>query len=61
MLLDCLYAVCCVDKSVSSAEDHEMRNISRELKLGHQDYIDARLTYREQLAVVRKPTCPEKS
>ena len=54
-LLHCLYAVSCADKSVSTAEDHEIRNISRELKLSHKDFIGIRLAYRDHLAVLKKP------
>lgn len=54
-LLHCLYAVSCADKSISNVEDHEIRNISRELKLTHQEFIDVRLAYREHLAVLKEP------
>jgi uncharacterized tellurite resistance protein B-like protein len=53
-LLHCLYAVSAADKSISSTEDHEIRKISRELKLEHEDYIAVRLAYREHLAVLKK-------
>ena len=58
-LLDCLYAVCAADKSVSTVEDNEIRNISRELKLDHEDFIAVRLQYRDRLAVLKKPTPSE--
>jgi uncharacterized tellurite resistance protein B-like protein len=54
-LLHCLYAVSCADKSISNVEDHEIRNISRELKLTHQEFIGIRLAYREHLAVLKDP------
>lgn len=53
-LLHCLYAVSAADKSISSTEDHEIRRISRELKLDHEGYIAVRLAYREHLAVLKK-------
>ena len=53
-LLDCLYAVCAADQSVSTVEDNEIRNISIELKLSHDDFIAVRLKYREYLAVLKK-------
>ena len=54
-LLHCLYAVSSADKSISAAEDHEIREISRELKLDHSDYIDVRLAFREYLSVLKNP------
>jgi len=52
-LLHCLYAVSAADKSISSVEDHEIRKISRELRLSHEDYISVRLAYREHLGVLK--------
>ncbi|MBI3894641.1 MAG: TerB family tellurite resistance protein [Acidobacteria bacterium] len=57
-LLDCLYAVSSADKSISTVEDNEINKISRELKLSHQDYIGVRLTYRDHLAVLKRPSSP---
>ena len=53
-LLDCLYAVCAADQNVSTVEDNEIRNISIELKLSHDDFIAVRMKYREYLAVLKK-------
>jgi uncharacterized tellurite resistance protein B-like protein len=53
-LLDCLYAVCAADRSISTIEDNEIRNISIELKLSHDDFIAVRMKYREYLAVLKK-------
>ncbi len=53
-LLHCLYAVSSADRSVSTKEDHEIRNISGELKLSHKDFISVRLAYRDHLAVLKK-------
>ena len=60
-LLDCLFAVSSADKSISTVEDNEIRKISRELHLSHQDFIAVRLTYRDYLAVLKNPSTPEKS
>ncbi|MBZ5543869.1 MAG: TerB family tellurite resistance protein [Acidobacteriia bacterium] len=54
-LLHCLYAVSSADKSISATEDHEIREIARELKLDHSDYIDVRLAFREYLSVLKNP------
>lgn len=53
-LLHCLFAVASADKSISSTEDHEIREIARELKVSHRDYIEVRLAYRQHLAVLGK-------
>lgn len=53
-LLHCLYAVSAADKSISSVENHEIRKISRELRLSHEDYIGVRLAYMEHLEVLKK-------
>ena len=58
-LLDCLYAVCAADHRVSVVEDNEIRKISRELTLSHQEFIGVRLRYREQLAVLQNPAAEE--
>jgi uncharacterized tellurite resistance protein B-like protein len=55
-LLECLYAVSASDQSISSAEDTEIRRITRELRLEHQDFITARSSYREHLEVLKKPS-----
>ncbi len=55
-LLHCLYSVSSADKSISTKEDHEIRSISSELKLSHQDFIGVRLAYRDHLAVLKKPS-----
>jgi uncharacterized tellurite resistance protein B-like protein len=58
-LLHCLYAVSSADKSISATEDHEIREIARELRLDHSDYIDVRLAYRDYLSVLKKPPSDE--
>ena len=53
-LLRCLFAVSAADESVIVSEDNEIRRISRELKIEHADFIDARARVREHLAVLRR-------
>ena len=52
-LLRCLFAVSAADDSVATAEDNEIRRISRELKIEHADFIRARAEVQEHLAVLR--------
>jgi uncharacterized tellurite resistance protein B-like protein len=52
-LLDCLFAVAAADKVISSVEDREIRLISDELQLTHQQYIAARYNFRQYLAVLQ--------
>ncbi len=52
-LLDCLFAISAVEGDISSVEDNEIRQISRELQLEHRDYIAVRLRYRDHLAVLK--------
>ena len=52
-LLECLFAVSAADESISSVEDNEISRIAKELKLSHQEFIQARLAYKEHLAVLK--------
>jgi len=52
-LLQCLFAVSAADESISNTEDNEIRRISRELRLGHDDFIEARSAFRDYLAVLK--------
>jgi len=52
-LLDCLFAVSAADRKITSVEDNEIRQISKELMLEHRDYIAIRMRYREDLAVLK--------
>ena len=54
-LLHCLFLVSASSDSVSVVEDNEIRQISRELRLDHKDFIDVRSAYRKHLAVLKKP------
>jgi uncharacterized tellurite resistance protein B-like protein len=53
-LLQCLFAVSAADRSISTVEDREIRQIASELQLTHQDFINARLVYRDYLAVLKR-------
>jgi len=54
-LLRCLFAVSAADDSVSVKEDNEIRRISSELRLTHEDFIAVRSEFRDHLSVLRKP------
>jgi len=54
-LLRCLFAVSASDDSVSVKEDNEIRRISSELRLTHEDFIAFRSEFRDHLSVLRKP------
>lgn len=51
-LLHCLFAVSSSDQAISTVEDNEIRAISKELRLDHSDFIEARALYREHLNVL---------
>lgn len=52
-VLRCLYSVSAADKSISTVEDNQIRQISRELGLSHDEFIAVRLEYRDSLAVLK--------
>lgn len=54
-LLDCLFAVCASDRSISSIEDREIRQVASELLLEHRDFIEIRSRYRNYLDVLKRP------
>ena len=54
-LLECLFAVSSSDESISTRENSEIRLIARELLLDHKDLVAVRSSYREHLAVLKKP------
>jgi uncharacterized tellurite resistance protein B-like protein len=58
-LLRCLFAVSAAEDGVSVVEDNEIRRISLELHLSHDDFTEARLAFREYLTVLKKG--PEES
>lgn len=53
-LLDCLFAVAAAEGLISMQEDSEIRQIARELKLDHRDFIAVRSNYRDHLSVLKK-------
>jgi len=54
-LLRCLFAVAASDDSVSVKEDNEIRRICNELRLTHEEFVEARSEFRDRLSVLRKP------
>ena len=52
-LLRCLFAVAAADQNISGVEDREIKLISNELLLTHDDYISARLAFRQYLSVLK--------
>lgn len=55
-LLDCLFAVSAANRSISTTEDTTIRQIARELKLRHKEFIEVRLRYRDYLDVLKPKT-----
>jgi len=55
-LLQCLFSVSAADESISVLEDNEIRRIASELRITHADFIKSRSAWRDQLAVLKKPT-----
>jgi uncharacterized tellurite resistance protein B-like protein len=53
-LVDCLYAVCSVDRSISVVEDNEISKIANEMRLDHPDLLAVRLRYSQHLSVLQK-------
>ena len=54
-LLQCLFAISSSDDSISVVEDNEVRQVSKELGITHSEFISIRSSFREHLAVLRKP------
>lgn len=52
-LLECLFAVTAADENITSKEDNVVKQIATELKLRHSDYINARLLFKQHLAVLK--------
>jgi uncharacterized tellurite resistance protein B-like protein len=52
-LLRCLFAVAAADQVISSVEDREIRLISDELLLRHDDFIAVRLQFSKYLGVLK--------
>lgn len=54
-LLRSLFAVSSSDDSISVVEDNEIRRVSNELGITHSEFIAIRSSFRDYLAVLRKP------
>lgn len=54
-LLECLFAVSSSDRSISAAEDTEIRQIASELLMEHREFIEVRSAFRDYLEVLKKP------
>ena len=52
-LLDCLFRVAAAEDLISTVESNEIRQITSELGLPHEDFIAIRSKYRGQLGVFR--------
>jgi uncharacterized tellurite resistance protein B-like protein len=52
-LLDCLFAVSAAEDGITTVEDNEIRQVSKELLLEHRDYIAVRIRHKEHLAVLQ--------
>ena len=53
-LMGCLLAVSASHEGISTAEDAEMRQITKELQLSHRDFIALRSRFRDHLNVLRR-------
>ena len=52
-ILNCLFAVCAADDSISLVEEEEVRQVASELGFTHEEYTAARSTFREKRAVLK--------
>jgi uncharacterized tellurite resistance protein B-like protein len=52
-LLECLFVVCAAEKPITVVEDNEIRQISREIRLDHRDFVTVRSAFRDHLAVLK--------
>ena len=52
-LLECLFAVSAAEGGITTVEDNEIRQISKELLLDHRQYIAVRLRYKKDLSVLQ--------
>ena len=53
-LLDCVFAVSAADESISVLEEGQAGQIAKELGLTHDDFVAARVTYKEHLETVKQ-------
>ena len=54
-LLDCCFAVSAADDDITGEEEAELRKIATELGLANADLLAARASYRDSLAVLKRP------
>ena len=54
-VLQLLFQVAAADGRVENLESEEIRRIAKELQLSHQQFVQAKLTVREQIAALRTP------
>lgn len=59
-LLHCLFAVAASESLVSVVEDNEIRQISKELGLSHEQFITVKSAHRDYLAVLQKEDTEQK-
>jgi uncharacterized tellurite resistance protein B-like protein len=52
-LLDCCFAVAAADGEITPTEDAELRLITGELGLEHDDFITARLAHRQAVPLLK--------
>jgi uncharacterized tellurite resistance protein B-like protein len=53
-LLDCVFAVSAADDSISALEEGQAGQIAKELGLTHDEFVNARLRYREHLEALKQ-------
>ena len=53
-LLHCMFAVAAADGTISVSEEEAIREVSRELLLGNEEYLAIRGAWRDKRAVLRK-------
>jgi uncharacterized tellurite resistance protein B-like protein len=53
-LVECMFAVCASDQTVTVSEDNEIRQVASELLLEHREFIDIRSKYRKHLEVLKQ-------
>jgi hypothetical protein len=53
-LVRCLFAMSAADSRVVVGEDNEIRRVAMALKVSHEDFVAARATVRDHLAVLKR-------
>ncbi len=53
-LIDCVFAVSAADESITVLEEGQAGQIAKELGLSHDDFVAARLTYKEHLETLKR-------